>query len=527
MKVRRISRLSRVVALVIGVMLAALPLGAAADVPIAQWPMSGQNLFNTRSQLAEFKISPANAAKLATKWAFTTGGDVSATPVVGGVVYFPDFAGNLYALNATTGAPVWSHQISDYNGVAGSYSRTSPAVNGNVLYLGDQTPNTLVWPTGQGAHMMAVNAQTGQAIWRTTVDTHPASIITSSPVVYNNIVYVGVSSNEEAVAAVIPGYQCCTFRGSLVALNATTGQILWKTYTVPDGYSGGAVWGSNPVVDPVRNSLYVGTGNNYNVPDSISSTCLSSTNVSCIASNDYVDSVLALDLGTGAVKWATLAQGLDFWNVACLFGSSVCPQPEGPDYDFGSAPNLITFVNNGPPRQILGVGQKSGIYWAFDPDNGKVLWRTQVGPGGVLGGIEWGSASDGKRIYVAEANASRLSYTLANGQTVNGGSWAALDPATGKILWQTADPASAMDTGPVTVANGVVYAGSTDPQGHVYALNAATGQILWSFATGGSVSGGASVVNGVVYWGSGYSKLAAQFGTTGNNKFYAFAAPGS
>jgi polyvinyl alcohol dehydrogenase (cytochrome) len=168
---------------------------------------------------------------------------------------------------------------------------------------------------------------------------------------------------------------------------------------------------------------------------------------------------------------------------------------------------------------MVGFGQKSGLYWAFDPDNGNPLWVTQVGPGGDLGGIEWGTATDGKRIYVAISNNHNLAYTLVpSGQPITWGSWSALDVATGKILWQTADPtAGTMDIGSVSVANGVMYAGSFS--GQMYALDTITGTILWNFASGGSVVGGPSIVDGVVYWGSGYRSLPPGIG---NNKVYAF-----
>jgi len=234
---------------------------------------------------------------------------------------------------------------------------------------------------------------------------------------------------------------------------------------------------------------------------------------------------MALDLRTGQIKWATGVEAFDAWTVACLQQGPHpnCPPPVGPDYDFGSGPNLFTATDRGQTRQLLGAGQKSGTYWAFDPDTGQVVWATKVGPGGVLGGIEWGSATDGERIYVAIANAGKQAWRLEHsGQSVNGGFWSALDATTGRILWQTADPASAIDMGAVTTANGVVYVGSADAVGTMYALDAGNGRILWSFASGGSTICGPAVVDGGVYWGSGYAKTAG-FGTTGNNKLYAFA----
>ena len=239
----------------------------------------------------------------------------------------------------------------------------------------------------------------------------------------------------------------------------------------------------------------------------------------CIAADDLFDSVVALDLGTGAVRWATRAIPFDAWTGDCLpfFGDgSNCPQPAGPDYDFGQAPALFTTQRG---AQIVGAGQKSGQYWALSPDTGQVLWVTQAGPGGTAGGLQWGSAVDGRRVYTANANSNFVPWTLPGGATVTSGVWSGLDAATGALLWQTAPPFGGGTSGPVTTANGVVFGCSLDALGHMYALDGATGQILWSFASGGSCLSGAAISNGDLFWGSGYSNFG--FGTS-NNKLFAF-----
>jgi polyvinyl alcohol dehydrogenase (cytochrome) len=382
---------------------------------------------------------------------------------------------------------------------------------------------------------MAVNSATGDLLWITQVDDHPNAMVTQSAVVDGNTAYVGVASFEEVLVGLDPTLPCCTSRGSILAINTTTGQIRWKTYTVPAGYSGGAVWGSTPVVDHKRGALYITTGNNYSLPQPVQACVAAATSPAevqaCISPDDHFDSVLALQLNTGAVKWATAALPFDAWNVACLpgFDPTNCPAPAGPDYDFGQGPALFTAVTASGKRDLLGAGQKSGQYWTFDPDTGAVVWVTTVGPGGVTGGLQWGSATDGKRIYVADANSAATPWTLiqngqAVGPTVTSGFWSALDAATGKILWQTPDPAggTTQDPGAVSAANGVVYACSADPVGHMVAMNAATGSILWSFASGGSCNAGASISSGMVYWGSGYRQFYV-----GNNKVFAFALPGT
>jgi polyvinyl alcohol dehydrogenase (cytochrome) len=506
--------------------LVAVGAGQAVAAPSsADWPMFGQNVNNTASASSK-AINTASARTLTPKWTFTTGGDVSArAAVVNGVAYVPDWSGHLYAINANNGKLIWSKAIlTDYlPGVfspapAKVVSRTSPAV--------DVSTNTVYIGTQKGAYLLAINATTGALRWRTQLDPHPMAIDTASPSIYDGVVYVGVASLEEA-AAIDPGYPCCTFRGSAVAVNAATGAIIWKTYVVPSGYNGGAVWGSTLVPDPARGFLYVTTGNNYFTPtDPAYTACIAGggTQESCNSPDDHFDSVLALNLGTGAIAWSNRLGSSDDWNVACFFAGVNCPVNSGPDFDFGSGANLFTIQTLSGPKTIVGAGQKSGVYSAFDPSTGQVLWATQVGPGSSLGGMEWGSATDGTRIYVQIANFYGIPYTLPDGQTDYAGSWAALNPATGQIIWQVADPNGAVDLGPMSVANGVVFAPSmagspTAP--NMFALNAANGSVLWSFASGASVNAGATVVNNTVFWGSGYSNLGIP-GYTGNTKFYAF-----
>jgi polyvinyl alcohol dehydrogenase (cytochrome) len=528
-------RLAAVVAAAAGVLIAGASVAGASTGSVAtpghgpvagQWSMAGQNIDDTHFQAAEHKISPATVGRLAPRWTLTTAGAVSATPTVyDRTVYVPDYGGKLWAVAADSGHVLWSRDISSYTGVTGDLSRTSPAVYGDELILGD---GWILNPAASGARMFAVNRHTGQLMWSVQADTDPKSVITGSPVVYRGVVYVGISSKEEAGG---PG----TFRGAVKALDAATGRLLWSSYTVPSNngggdsnlpgyYSGNAVWASSPVIDPQRGLLYVGTGNNYSVPAGV---CTAPGQTGCTqpAADDYVDAILALKLRDGTVAWADHTLDTDLWTL---------PQPSGPDFDFGAGPNLFTTRDpvTGRPEQLLGIGQKSGAYWAVDPATGKVAWQTVVGPAGNggNGGIEYGTATDGRRIYAAEGDTAKIAYTLGGsgpyaGQTATGGSWAALNPATGKILWQTPDPQGAFDTSYVSAANGVVYAGSLAATGtDMYALDAATGTILWSFASGGSVTGGAAIVGGSVYWGSGYcgTGCIGSSPLTNNDKVYAF-----
>lgn len=483
----------------------------------ATWPMAGQDLGDTRNQPAETTINSSNVASLAVKWAFNTAAGVSATPTVtNGDVFFPDWDGHLYAVNAATGQQLWETQISNYTGIANDVSRTSPAVYKNELILGDDLGDS---GPHDGARLIAVDQNTGKLLWVTKIDPHPAAIVTGAAAVYNGIIFQGVSSDEEQYAT-DPQYPCCTFRGSIVAVDATSGQVLWQTYVMPDNqgavnqYSGGAIW-QPPVIDPSQDALYIGTGNNYSVPASVESCQQNNLQASnCAAPNDYFDSVVAMKLDTGAVLWNTRLFGYDAWTVACLTTThpSACPNPPGPDDDFGgSGGNLM--------GNVVGFGQKSGFYWALNTSDGSIAWSTQVGPHGNLGGIQWGTATDGKRIYVPLTNNEHFNYVLANGQTITGSAWNALDSASGKILWQTPDPAqgTSFNMGAVSSANGVLYSGDLD--GHMYAIDAATGKVLWSYLSSGTVLDGPAIANGVIYWGSGYPRS----GGAGGNTVYAFS----
>ena len=556
---------------------AAVTSAAYGATPNATWPTGGQNLDNSRYQAAESAISAANASTLAPKGGFGTGGafltgggDVSATPAVDGRrLYFPASNGTLFAVDRTTGATVWTASIPDLtqikpaNGATGSdYARATPAIAGQVLIIGTQsgkfqTPDfATAHPDLAGTYVLGLDKNTGALLWKTKVDSHFAAIVTQSAQVDGNTAYVGLASNEEAFAnqdlsGGIP-YTCCSFRGKFVALDVKTGQIKWATYMVPDepGYSGAAIWGSTPAIDKQRGAIYITTGNNYSLPaDRI--TCVDNATTfadkqACLPGNIF-DAIVSLDMKTGAIKWAYRALASDAWNTDCgLPGFSEggtnpgnCPPGAGPDYDFGQGPMLLTTKVGGKPTDVVGAGQKSGDFLTVDRDTGALIWLTHVGPGGLTGGLQWGSATDGKRIYVAESNSADPS-TL--------GWWSALDPSTGQELWRTYDPGTGIGgepcpffpgctwaaagvafgysaQGPVSTANGVVYACSLNPIGaNMVAMDAATGQIKWTHASGSSCLGGAAIAGGTVYWGTGYRSFAPL--TTAGDRLFAFTPGG-
>ncbi len=280
--------------------------------------------------------------------------------------------------------------------------------------------------------------------------------------------------------------------------------------------------------------MYVTTGNNYTVPQTVEDCEQAASSpaaiLACQDPANYFDSIVALDLTTGAIKWGRRMLADDAFIGSCIMALPGCPEPTGPDYDFGSGANLFTTIVNGQATDVVGAGQKSGAYWALNPDNGNVLWFRHVGPGGKFGGIQWGTATDYRQIYVAVSNSHHKPFNLQpSGMPWNGGAWAALGAPAGNINWEVIDPGTSLTVpgapslalGPLTVANGVVYAPSMS--GFVYALDATSGAILWSYDTGASVNGGAAVVNGSVYWGSGYGHFpkTSPLGTS-NNKLFAF-----
>lgn len=503
------------------------------------WLSAGCDLHNTRHQAGERILAPSNVHRLHPKWVFETAGNVSATPAVDeDAVYVPDWGGMLHRIDRATGARVWSRRIGDLTAIPWDLARTTPVVVGTKLVLGDHGGKS-----GAGARVIAVDKAKGEVLWSRQVDSHPSSVIAQSAVAFEGRVYVGVSSLEEQHAAFRPNYICCGFRGSVLALDAETGAILWQTFTVPEahGYSGNAIWGSTPVIDVRRGALYVTTGNNYTVPPAVTACVKAAAEAelqdpaairACTEEGNYFDAVVALDLQTGALKWARSMVPFDAWTIACVFGlfnPQNCPSPHGVDHDFGQGPALFEVeVAPGERRELLGVGQKSGMYWALDPDNGDIVWQTQVGPGGFNSGMVWGSATDAERIYAANTNTDRVRWELvANGvgskKFTRSGFWTALDARNGTILWQRPDPSESRAEGPVTVANGIVFAGSMARNRNLatmFALDAATGEILWSFVSRATVNSGPAVVDGVVYWGSGYPFTKRG---TWNNKLFAFA----
>ncbi|KAG9159780.1 hypothetical protein Leryth_007787 [Lithospermum erythrorhizon] len=480
-----------------------------------EWLNHGGDIYNRRYATGETKITPSTAKNFRLKWRFHAGRDITATPAIEkGLVYFPCWNGNIYALNVTDGSLIWQQNLQNLTGLEPTIlfynttwivSRTTPTIAGDKLIFGIYGPGFVV----------AVKKGNGELIWSTKLDDHPSSVVTMSGTYYNGKYYVGTSSQEAATATV---ENCCLFRGSFSSLDANTGKMLWKTYMLPDnggkvgGYSGASVWGSSPSIDISRSHIYIATGNLYSVPPHIEQ-CQEEQNNSttptnpdkCVEPENHGNSILALDLDFGEIKWFRQLGGYDVWYFACINSSTPgCPPGPNMDADFGEAPMVLSVRANGTKKDIVVAIQKSGFGWALDRDNGNIFWSTEAGPGGLQGGGTWGAATDGKLVYTSIVNSNELNFTLAPSTKVTtGGGWVAMDAKTGKILWTTAVPNNGKSN-IVTVANGVLLAGCFSPAGPVYAINTKNGKILWTYETGASVHGGMSVSKGCMFVGHGY-----------------------
>jgi polyvinyl alcohol dehydrogenase (cytochrome) len=509
------------------------------------WPMIGHDPADTRSQPFERIIGPSNVHRLAVKWTAPTTGDVSATPAVAdGAVYFGDFGGTLWKLNADTGEVIWSHLVADYTGITGDLARTSPSLFKDILVVGDL----------KAPKLLGIDAKTGALRWITDVHPDPKGIMTGSPVLAGDTIFTGVSAS----GASGPN---ATFRGAIVAVDARTGHLLWRTYSLPDnggvpgGYAGATMF-SPPAVDMSAGLVYGTFGQPYTEPASVTAchTAHGGFTESCEQPGSYLKSLVAFDMRTGTPRWSYRVQGHGPWLQACGHQPPAvtwcADEADGEKWDLGgSGVNVMRLHRRGrhdgdehDVRDVVGLGGKSGVYVLLDAKTGAFIWSSVIGPGGDQGGMEWGTATDGDRIYVSITNHHHISYRLtANGVLTNtavtGGSWAALDPFTGRILWQTADPqvetlpgvgaVGVWDLAPVTVAHGVLYAASMAKQAfqnQMFALDAATGEILWQFGAGSSVNAGPAVVDGTVYWGAGYARSGIE--GSGNQQFFAFSLNG-
>lgn len=460
------------------------------------------------------KLTPADIPKLKVKWAFAFPGATRARsqPVVAmGAAFVGSQDGTVYALDLASGCARWKSKVAGEvrtGIVVEPWSTKTAPKRDPRLFFGDILGN-----------LYALNALNGEVLWRVRVDEHSNSTLTATPTFHDGKLYVPVSSLEPITAAE-PSYSCCTFRGSVAAVDPETGQIEWRHYSIPNppspqhtlpsgsqvlGPSGAPVW-TSPFIDKKRGVLYHGSGENYSSP-----------------ADENSDAVFAVDLKTGGRLWQQQGTAGDAWNAACTFPDKTnCPKENGPDFDLSASPLLIDIGKN---RQAVIAGYKSGEVVAYDPDKkGKVIWRNQVGSGGIHGGVHFGMAAEGSRVYVPMVD---LLWGNAGESLESRGAPGlhALDGRTGRTLWSALeDPALCRgrrfcDPGMSSAATaipGVVFAGSLN--GWMRAFDGATGKTLWSYDTttpiktisgevaqGGSMSGpGPTIQDGYVLLNSGY-----------------------
>jgi polyvinyl alcohol dehydrogenase (cytochrome) len=454
----------------------------AALAERSEWTQHGYDLSNTAYNSREAKIRASTVSRLTLKWRFPVNEGVPTTPaVVDGIVYFGTWEGIFYALEAATGREVWRFDARQHVGRESAWRergigiRSGISVSGGRVYFGDT-----------GGYLTAADAKTGAVLWRKRLEDHPHTRVFSAAKIFEGRLYIGVSSLEESAIRIDPDYNGYTFRGSVVALDASSGREIWRFYTIarmPErigtkeggrpvyGPAGAAVW-ATPTLDPERRLVYVATGNAYSGPEEYL---------------EHAEAVIALEMDTGRKRWSyqALPGASDIYTNERLAGDD-----EGPDYDFGQSPILFGGRHG---NQFLAIGQKSGWMYLLNPENGRKVWESKVGSGGGLGGLEFGSATDGERLFVAIAACE--------------GNVAALDARTGRTLWQTWNGVGG-NHAPVVIAGPqndlVVFVG--DNRGVLRAYDGRTGRIIWQdrFEKGTSIQGGATVADGMVFVGGGF-----------------------
>ena len=474
------------------------------------WNGWGPELTNARFQAGDrAELAADQVPRLKVKWAFAFPGaplSWGQPTVVGGRIFIPSSNRQVYSLDAATGCQYWSYEAEFPARTAISIAQLPGAPGRYAAFFGDQRANAY-----------AVDAATGELLWKVHIDDHPRAKIVGALQYYDGKVIVPLTGGEEVGLG--SKYECCSSRGGLIALDAATGKQIWKTYSIAEtphpttktdggvqnyGPSGASIW-SAPTIDPEHRVIYAGTGDNFSQPDTETS-----------------DAVLAFDFDSGKMLWSQQLTQHDVFNIVCA--GQGCGEHLGPDVDIGASPILAGLP--GGKRELL-VSAKSGVVTALDPDQkGKVLWQTRVGRGGRLGGIQWGSAFDGKNFYAA---VSDIAHTAGSGigamvaDPKAGGGLVALDPETGNKVW-AAPPAdcgqrpscSPAQSAAITVIPGVVFSGGVD--GRLRGYSTADGKVIWEFDTaqeftgvngvkgkGGAMDGpGPTISGGMLFVGSGY-----------------------
>lgn len=481
-------------------------------------------------------VTAADLPNLELAWvfAFPDAGQVRSKPaVVGDRLIVGSAYGEVYSLDLETGCAHWVFPA-------------DAAVRGAIAIASGPDGRQTAFFSDFGTNVYALDAASGELLWKQKTGTHGDNTNTGSVVVHDGRVFVPISSME-ILSAGNPRYECCTSSGGVVALSAESGEELWAYRTIEEAAvevganelgtkifapSGAPVW-SSPTVDAERGVLYIGTGENYTSPATTTS-----------------DALIAIEMATGTVAWSFQATEADTWNMACTLpnGFENCPTATGPDFDFGMAP-ILTIRENG--ERILVAGQKSGLVWGLDPDaNGELVWAKRVGKGGALGGVHWGLATDGKRVYVPNAdntlglirNPRTGEYAQENGEDPATPGVYAIELGAGEVIWSVEPETDTCEgrqgcmpffSAAPTAIEGAVLVGSLD--GHMRAYSTEDGSLLWDVDTarefetvngvpgrGGSIDGpGPVVAQGFILVNSGYD----MFGEAPGNLLLAFRVP--
>jgi polyvinyl alcohol dehydrogenase (cytochrome) len=453
-------------------------------------------------------FSAAEVGRLKLKWAFALpGGSYNPPAVAGGRVFIGNMAGIIFALDAKSGCTYWSKDL-------GTPTRT--AISIGKMPSGKYAAYVTDW----WGKVYALDADTGAELWKVKVDDHTAIRLTGAPTLHQGRLYVPIASGEEGLAN-DPDYVCCTFRGTLVALDAATGKTIWRTHTIDqpavavpgDGHrmgpAGAGIW-SAPTIDERRRLIYVATGDDYTDPATGAS-----------------DAIIAFDLDTGNKRWTSQVVANDRYVGGCTGEARHrnCPQGEiGPDYDIGASPLLLKTTHG---KEIVVALSKGAIAYGMDPGNGgRILWQTRLGRGGMLGGIEWGGATDGSMIFapISDYPYPGMSTAPLDGWELSP-SVNALSPDGGKLRWRVPAPQVACawqgacnhaHAAAVIAMPGVVFAGAWD--GHERAYSTRDGRILWDVDTARSFDAvnGAKAVGGTLDHGAHVLAGGTLFVTSGS-----------
>lgn len=463
---------------------------------------------------------------------------------MGDIAYYPTWGGNFVALNYKTCGVAWNISVVDiitnYAPVTATQekvlqvaSRSSPQIDGNVLYF-----TTIIH-----ALLVAVDLHTGTVLSAIQLHSHPLAQLTMSPTVYNRRIFIGTASFEEVAVEEVPGYQCCSFIGSMTGVDfdksANNFTVAWDVPMLPSGqgWSGSAVWGSQPSIDAARGQVFIGTGNVYTLPDAYAACENATQSLSavaqglvpdpCIPNDVYQESIMAFDMQTGMINWVRRLTPLDAWVLACgTIGGSVprnaqlCPYTPGPDADFGMAPTFIPGSVDTPyGKDTVVIGQKNGELHALSAQTGTPFWSTVTSPDGSGGGLIWGIAVDDKQVYFTAANTGLQTWQLyGSNATIQNSAYGAAELATGKLTWETASPRNSTSVVPPTVVGDAVLVGrttynSTGGPGALLVIDKHSGTIMHEYGLESAFHGGIAVQGNYVMFGTGYSRSATFNGT--------------